>query len=74
MTRKGYLYNVIFKTCSHLDQTENYETTSHVYLQIGDVHFWAILGPYYRYVVPFTGEESVCRGEGHTFGNFTMSM
>lgn len=26
MTRKGYLYDVIFKTCGHLDQTENYET------------------------------------------------
>lgn len=35
MTRKGYLYNVIFKTCSHLDQTENYETTLHVYLYKG---------------------------------------
>lgn len=39
--------------------------------------FGAILGPYYRYVVPFAGGgggESVCRGEGHTFGNSTMSM
>lgn len=35
MTRKGYLYNVIFKTCGHLDHTENYETTSHVYLYKG---------------------------------------
>lgn len=35
MTRKGYLYDVIFKTCGHLDQTENYETTSHVYLYKG---------------------------------------
>lgn len=36
MTRKGYLYNVIFKTCGHLDHTENYETTSHVFLYKGN--------------------------------------
>lgn len=32
MAGKDLLYNVIFKTCWHFDQNENYKNTSHVYL------------------------------------------
>lgn len=32
MAGKDLLYNIIFKTCWHFDQNENYKNTSHVYL------------------------------------------
>lgn len=29
---KGYLYDVIFLNCGHLNQNENYQKTSRIYL------------------------------------------
>lgn len=76
MTRKGYIFMmsylklvVIWIKLKIMKQLHMFICTKEAnnWNKLVMFIFWAKLGSYYRYVVPFTGEESVCRGEGHTF-------